>query len=390
MKVLVIPSWYPYPAMHLAGKFFYEQASALAEQGVADVTILNWGQNEFQLAIRRPLQSLGKLLKLSTAKHAYKQVSDNLHEIYCPHLSWTSRVCKGNIDALVNKVRLAEKPDLIHAHVSFPAGYLAWKLSRKLNIPFVITEHSGPFPFPEFVSSKGISPLIADPLKAASKVVAVSSYIQTELYKQTGVTSLVIPNLVDTGFYKPQTANVTNNRYRLFALSSFTEAKGALDLILAVKLMRDAGLDFCLYWGGSGYLKSRLHKYICQHQLSQYIVFLGQINHCEALYQYQHCDCFVMPSHVESFSVVLIEALACGKPVIATDCGGPKDIVKEFCGSLIPIAKPQVMAAALTEMQKHLKEYSQQQIRNYCVSNYSPAVVCERINEVYLSSLNQA
>lgn len=388
MKVLVIPSWYPFPANPLAGNFFYEQARTLAENSIAEVTILNWGQNEYQLQLRHPLQSMGKLLKLYTAKAGINQITPNFNELLIPHLSFTSYIRKGNIDALVNKISLPDKPDLIHAHVTFPAGYLAWKLSEKLSVPFIITEHSGPFPFPEFISNRGISPLITQPLLAANKVLVVSSFLQKELMEQAHVKADIIPNLVDTDFFKPTIQPTLNKRFRIFALSSLTEAKGALDLLEAVNLLHATGMDFCLYWGGDGYLKSKLHKYVRQHNLKANVIFLGHINPHEALLQYQKCDCFVMPSHVESFSVVLIEALACGKPIIATDCGGPKDIVNAMCGCLVPARKPQLLAEAMMLMAQNRSEYSPEIIRTYCQEHYSPEVVCKQIKDAYISVLH--
>ncbi|PKN73230.1 MAG: phosphatidylinositol N-acetylglucosaminyltransferase [Candidatus Cloacimonetes bacterium HGW-Cloacimonetes-3] len=387
MKVLVIPSWYPYHAKPTAGKFFYEQALALAENGIADITILNWGQNEFQLQIRHPVQSMGRLIKLCTAKAGSKQITPSFKELLIPHLSFSSHIRKGNIDALVNMIALQDKPDLIHAHVSFPAGYLAWKLSDISGIPFIITEHSGPFPFLEFVNKRGISPLISQPLQAANKVLAVSSFLKKELMYKANVKADIVPNLVDTEYYKP-TITPKNKSFRLFALSSLTEAKGALDLLEAVKLLNETGLDFCMYWGGDGYLKSRLHNFVQQYKLKSKVVFLGQLSSKEALHQYQSCDCFVMPSHVESFSVVLIEALACGKPVISTDCGGPSDIVNKWNGTLVPIRSPRLLAEAMMHMSQHSNEYSQEHIRTYCQEHYSPKVVCRQIKDAYNSVLN--
>jgi len=146
-KVLLLPSWHRYKRNPSAGIFILNQAKALARTGKADVTLLNWGQNEFQLRIRDPLHSLGALKGRVFSKHDTRILEAGLTELSIPHLTWTSRFLKGNIDSLANKVTLDATPDIIHAHVAFPAGYLAMLLSQKLGVPYIITEHSGPFPF---------------------------------------------------------------------------------------------------------------------------------------------------------------------------------------------------------------------------------------------------
>ncbi|MCK9310120.1 MAG: glycosyltransferase [Candidatus Cloacimonetes bacterium] len=387
IKVLFIPSWYPYKGMPHAGSFFIDQAEALAKYKVAEITLLNWGQNEYQLVLRHPVQSMQKLVYYAKAYRDHKQLNTNLNELHIPHLSWTSLISKGNIDALIDKIELPDKPDIIHAHVTFPAGYLAYKLSIKLGIPYIITEHSGPFPFPEFMGRNGLSPLISAPLNAANKVLTVSSFLQHEILSKTGIHVDVIPNMVNTDYYQPPKQPLINKQFRLFALSSLTEAKGAWDLLEAVKMLRDKGMEFKLFWGGAGSLKHKLMQYVRMHNLRACVTFLGQINPSEALYQYHHCDCFVMPSRIESFSMVLIEAMACGKPVVATDCGGPRDIVNDLSGLLVAVGKPKELAAGIVKMNEQYLTYSPDIIRNHCITNYNPLSVSKQIEQVYKSVL---
>ena len=65
------------------------------------------------------------------------------------------------------------------------------------------------------------------------------------------------------------------------------------------------------------------------------VEFLGSLNRSQVVSHMQQCDCFVLPSRYETFGVVYIEAMACGKPVIAVANGGPDDFVKGFNGMLI-------------------------------------------------------
>jgi glycosyltransferase involved in cell wall biosynthesis len=374
--------------MPSAGSFFLEQAKALAKQPELEVSILNWGQNEFQLQLRKPLQSMKRMFRYTQANKKSQLIEPELHELTIPHLSWTSRIAKGNIDALVNKINFQILPDIIHAHVSFPAGYLAMQLSRRFGIPYIITEHSGPFPFPEFIKHGDISSLISEPIANAAEVIAVSYSLASSIKEHTHVQAKVIPNMVNTDFFVPGLGSQSKDVLRLFCMSQMTIPKGAWELLNALRKLKDEGLDYCLYWAGNGNQKPKLLAKAMQYGLAKHVKFTGHLSRSQALYQYQQCDCLVMPSHIESFSIVLIEAMACGKPVIATDCGGPRDIVNDCNGILVPKRDASSLAKAIMDMNNELSCYNADKIREFCVSNYSPKVVCQSIENTYKHILN--
>lgn len=388
MKVLIIPSWYPYKRFPYTGKFLVDQAEALAQCGQVDISLLNWGQNAFQLTIRHPWQSLVKLYHFIRSKPSSNRISEHLEEIYLPHLTWTSYITKGNITGLAKKTTRLVKPDLIHAHVTFPAAYLACRIAELTGIPYLITEHSGPFPFPEFVSPKGVSPLILKPMQSASRIVAVSSYLKHEIKVKTNLESVIIPNVVNTDVYKASDSARKPGRFRMFTLSRLSSEKGAWDLIQALKLISDKGLDFQLLWGGEGKLKKQLKSLIENYGLQDKVILLGGLAPNETLTYYQDCDCFVLASRLETFSVVLIEALSFGKPVIATNCGGPRDIVNDLCGILVPKQNPVLMAKAIMTMSLKYPEYSPSAIRKHCVENYGFESVSRKLLALYREILD--
>lgn len=389
IRVLMLPSWYHYKRNPSAGNFILNQAKALARTGKADVTILNWGQNEFQLRIRDPLHSLGALKGRVLSRRSTRILEAGLNELSIPHITWTSHFLKGNIERLANKVNLDFTPDLIHAHVAFPAGYLAMLLSQKLGVPYVITEHSGPFPFPEFVSSRGISPLILEPLHKAARIVSVSSFLRQEIKSKTGLDSLVIPNSLDTSLFQPGNPPPSDGLFRLFCLSGLNVEKGATDLLQALKIASQMNTNFHLNWGGQGKLQNDMPRLLEQYGLEDRVTLLGGLKPESTVSYYQGCDCFVMPSRLESFSMVVLEAMACGKPIIATNCGGPRDLLSEECGILVPKQNPLALAKAIARMSQKYSEYSIEKIRQRCLENYSHEVVGERLIELYRQILKR-
>ena len=94
---------------------------------------------------------------------------------------------------------------------------------------------------------------------------------------------------------------------------------------------------------------------------------------------------FVLPSRYETFGIVLIEAMACGIPVIATKCGGPEEIVTDETGLLIEKDNPEELALAIKNIWANPGKYNKQTIRKYSADKYGQSVFAEKISALYMS-----
>jgi glycosyltransferase involved in cell wall biosynthesis len=382
MNVLIIPSWYPYPGNPLAGKFFMDQAKALAKHTEHNYYLLNFGQNEYQLTLKKPLQNLAKLRAFASSTRQEHQLSERLWEICIPHLSWSSHIAKGNLDRFLGNLGI--QVDLIYALVSFPAGYLAMRLAAKLRVPYLIAEHSGPFPFPQFTRNGKLSTLIQDPILGAKGVIAVSTALQKQIFDSTGVEVQVIPNMVDTDFFVPALAKHSSPKLRLFSMSAFTLAKGVTDLLQALYALWQIDQGFEMVWAGAG----PLHRSIIRQAARLPISFPGFLNPEQARQQYQNCDLYLMPSRIESFSLVLIEAMSSGVPSVATACGGPSDIISAKTGILCEAQNPQALLQAIMEYQVNRDCYDPHTIRALCIKRFSKKTICAQLNSCFEASLS--
>ena len=99
--------------------------------------------------------------------------------------------------------------------------------------------------------------------------------------------------------------------------------------------------------------------------------------------------CFVLSSRLETFSIVVIEAMAKGLPVIATRCGGPETFLLPEHGILVEKENTEELADAINYMLGHFSEYDSQKIRKYCYDHFSQDVIAGKIIEVYNQLLNQ-
>jgi glycosyltransferase involved in cell wall biosynthesis len=92
-------------------------------------------------------------------------------------------------------------------------------------------------------------------------------------------------------------------------------------------------------------------------------------------------DALVLPSRRESCGAVLLEALACGTPVVATRCGGPEDIVTDAVGELAPPENPAALAEAMARVLARRGEFDAARLRGYALSRYS----WDRLAEQYFA-----
>ena len=90
-----------------------------------------------------------------------------------------------------------------------------------------------------------------------------------------------------------------------------------------------------------------------------------------------------MPSHHETFGIVYVEALASGKPVIATRCGGPEDIVNSSNGLLIEKGNPAELANAMEWMYNNWSNFNPTNIRKDFEQRFSQKQVCRQIANLY-------
>jgi len=391
MNIYIIPSWYPDNENPLDGIFVREQAEALAEFHEDINFIVSICSNNY-LSISRPDIYFKTLKKFKSSAKIEVSLRKNLIELYNSALTWTPKL-GGEINNIVKahesnflKARSEfGEIDLIHAHVSFPGGFAAMELKKKYNIPYVITEHMGPFPFEKFLENGNISSKISEPLRNADRVIAVSSSLSKKIESFKIPTPVIIPNLVNENIFTPSEAENKSDDHKIKFLTvcSFVEQKGIKELMNGIMKAVQHSCNFEITIAGSGPMEQYIENFIKENKLSDIITLIRNPERKNIAGLFRESDTFILPSRHESFGIVYLEAMSCGIPVIATDCGGPSDFIRDFNGILIPVNDADKISEALIYISDNVSKYSKDVIREFVLDNYSRKAVTDKIISLY-------
>jgi len=385
MHILIIPSeHYITPQAPLAAVFQYQQAHALKKKGVK-VGVVSAGFVPFRrLFFDYPFSPFKKDGGINTYR-CYKK-------IFVPGRIANKLFLKNLIDSYLKLfkryINEQDIPDIVHAHNCMYAGLAALKIKEKYGIPYIITEHSSVYAR-NMISNWQIM-LIREVLKNADVKTVVSTKLGKLLERVFGADAhpnYPIFNILDERFEKKENVmKAEKNGKMIFSflnIANFDANKNHADLLEAFAGVFRNNFKVQLKIGGDGPLRKQLKSKAIDLGLGEQVVFTGLLSRDEVLLEMQNCDVFVLSSIFETFGVVLIEALACGKPVIATKCGGPEDIVNSNNGLLIPIKDVSALAKAMENIYLNINKYDSYLIRNDCLSRFGSDTFVTRLQYIY-------
>ena len=231
-----------------------------------------------------------------------------------------------------------ERIDVIHTHWIIPNGLVGGLLSRIFKIMHITTAHAGDV----FTirKSKILSIFGSFVLKNSETITANSEYTKSvivSIENRVKKNVKIIPMGVDTSRFNPDKASGLRNdfgaEYLILSIGRLVDKKGIKYLIMAMKDVIKVFSNAKLIIGGSGPDKDKLVKFCDDLDLKNNVIFMGYIDNTDLPKYYASSDIFVLPSietkggDTEGLGVVLLEAMACGIPVIGSNVGGITDII---------------------------------------------------------------
>lgn len=240
--------------------------------------------------------------------------------------------------------------------------------------------------------------LLARAYRRADRVLAVSRGVRDGLLAVYGCPAdrlEVLPNFIDISEVQRRAAadgpELSPDRFHIATIGRLDPQKGQIYLLQALKrlLQRPAFQNILLHMIGQGPLESPLQDFVRQHDLGAHVQFVGYLP--DPLPYLRRCHLFCLPSLYEGLPLALLEAMACGVPVVAADCpSGPHEVLAGgACGRLVPPADPAALADAILQAYQHrggdvaMVQAAQQRVR----TAYSAEVVMQRLERMLLTTV---
>ncbi len=229
---------------------------------------------------------------------------------------------------------LRHRVDFIQAYFAVPAGWVAWVLSYLRGIPYAVYFGGSDIPNANPSRFKHIYPFITPLLRAIwrrAQFRTVCSEDLVRLGEAADQTSefMLIPNGVETARFKPIN-RPQNPKVKILFIGRLIPRKGFQRVVKALPKVRElTNVPFEVEVVGTGEYQNELDSLASSLGVSDLIRYVGTVPYDQLEKSYQYADIFVLTSLSEGMPVVVLEAMGCGLPVLASDVGGNNEIVRE-------------------------------------------------------------
>ncbi|HEY3374396.1 MAG TPA: glycosyltransferase [Candidatus Aquicultor sp.] len=373
LNILFVTSWYPNDQVPISALFVKEHAKAAALHN--NVVVLSIGDKSpevnglFDVDIR---------------------IEDNIKTIRLTHRAFSISKLTASSSFLnslryIFKIRKdGFKPDIIHANI-FAAGVPSVLFGKLTGTKVVITEHFSGF-------ARGTLGRL-DIAKAkfafnhVDMILPVSSVLQQSI-ESYGVRGnfRIVPNVVDTDLFKPNPdcePNSTTSVKQILMVAEQVPVKGIPYALEAIKLLKSKRNDFVLNIFGDGEKRAEYEELSSSLGLEDCVKFHGAQPKPTIAEYMQKSDFIMLSSLYETLSCVLIEAMACDTPIVASRVGAVPSLVPEHAGILVEPGNIAELADAIEHMLDNSDSYKKNDISDYVRSKFSTEVIGEELNSIY-------
>jgi glycosyltransferase involved in cell wall biosynthesis len=377
--VLVIPGWFPSKVNFLAGDFIERHAKAASSYFPVRVLF----------AVKDNALPFGKI------KLAHQQVSAN-YEAFIYYYSsgsfplfeklcslWLQWKClTAGFKKIVKENGL---PSIIHAHVLLKHAWFALRQSEKYNIPLLASEQWTGY-LPEATGEfEKLSSFQRKTLKKvfthAVHVTTVSGYLAQKIKERFPYKHhTVIPNLVDTGIFYPSFQDHPITTF--IHISTLSPQKNFDGMIAACGQLHRQGIDYRLIVIGPHH--PQYQQKIRENGLEEKIIFKTEVPQQQLSGYVAAADALVLYSDYETFGCVIVEANACGVPVIVSDFPVfNENVVDNITGFKAPLRDPASLADRMRKIINKEHAFDKEQIIRITKEKYAAEVVGKQFAAVY-------
>jgi len=335
INIFYLTGLFPTQKSPYGGSFIIWRLIALKEKNIAYKAV---AIHRYDNYIIRLIKFLFKRIHIRKEQKCYR---DHGIEITFVNIKFgLSDYIAGKIFSIPSNIKKLKKEfkkeryTIIHSHWTFPEGYFGVLLGKKFNVPCVITAHGSDIHTLPFQSKK-IKHKTLYTLNSANKVIFVSNFLLRKAKElgYHGKNAVVIPNGVDTNTFHPMETEQIRKKLGIYAEGKYyvgfvgnlipvKRADKFPDIFLEI-IKRKPDVKFIIIGGGE--LQAQIEEELLLLKVP--CTFTGRLNP-EEVPQWMNCfDCLILPSRNEGWPCVVLEAQACGVPVIGSNVGGIPEAV---------------------------------------------------------------
>ena len=356
MRVMEVSQEYPNRYYPQLGTFIKQSIDSIADQKI-DITVVSPKAYVIPFSAF-PYHNFSKLPRI---EHTEKYDLHYPRYIYAVPKKYFYPITGFSYAYFISRYavkNIKPKPDLIHAHWAYPDGYGMIGLAKKWNIPLVVSA-LGTLERITAYEGSYTSKQIIETMNFAESILSVSEDIKLHVVN-LGIEEdkiIVVPNGVDIEKFKPlgkknsrNLLNLPENKNIILFVGSLGSIKGVEYLIKAAKDFVNTDTELYLVGRDDG-LKKSLVKMAQELKIIDFIKFIGPVNHEKIPIWISASDILVLPSLSEGRPNVVLEALACEVPVVATDVGGiPELMIEGETGYLVPAKNPVQLSEKINKL----------------------------------------
>ncbi len=288
--------------------------------------------------------------------------------------------------AITEYIKKNGPPERVHVHVTMKAGLAALWIKRKWNIPFIVSEHWGAYLPEADIRIENYSLLyrmaLQRILEKAIAVTTVSDHLGKAIQKHfPAISYRVIPNVVDTTIFFPA-EKTANGKTRLIHASGMDFPKNMEGILQAMKFLKEVYTDFELNIYGP--VKPTLQGMVIALGLQNHVFFKGEVPQPELAGAMQQADALILYSRFETFGCVLIEANACGIPVIVSNLKIFHELITEKeNGIFVKENDPRALAENIMTFISEKKVFNKMQVATAAANKYNYGEIGRQFLELY-------
>ncbi|MBM7703977.1 glycosyltransferase [Metabacillus iocasae] len=360
IKLLVLSNMYPSKEAKTFGIFVKNQVEALKQAGI-DVDVV---------AVNNPNMGKANVIKKYSA--------------------WL-------LQTFANVLSRGKSYDVVHAHYVFPTGLLALAYKKLFGKRMIVTAHGGDIDRMAQKSPR-IRRLTTQILQEADHVIAVGHELHQTIHEEFGVSKekLSIINMgVNRQVFAPmdkqkarQIVTLSQDEKMILFVGNLIRQKGLIELVEAYEKVKERMPEASLYLIGATkdvHFRKELEEIIQARGLND-VHIMDALSQKEIATWMNAADLFVLPSHIEGFGLVALEAMSCHTPVVGTRVGGLRYLLADDAGVLVEPQNPHSLAEGIINVlenesfvehliengEKQAQKNDQEQLIQRVLEVYSP------------------